>query len=129
VLSFVSPLRLKTAGRVASRISAPALVGALARRANALSILYGSGRSAVDEEAVSAVAERLTVDDSGLRLVHVRRYSSRQRARMEWPGLVGPLVLRGRRLPELWPLVQFGEQAQVGKGTALGFGRYLVCGP
>jgi len=60
------------------------------------------------------------------RLVHVRRYSARQRAKMEWPGVIGTLVWRGSVLHELWPLLRFGELVQLGKGAALGFSRYVL---
>ena len=59
-------------------------------------------------------------------LVHVRRYSARQKAKMEWPGVIGTLVWRGSVLHELWPLLRFGELVQLGKGAALGFGRYVL---
>jgi len=63
-----------------------------------------------------------------LRRVHVTRYSARQRQRMTWPGLMGRVAWHGPALPAIWPLLRFGEQVQVGKGTALGFGRYRLAG-
>ena len=40
---------------------------------------------------------------------------------------MGRLTWRGESLMELWPLLCFGERVQVGKGAALGFGRYRLC--
>jgi hypothetical protein len=125
-IDFSTPIRLKQGGRLVSAIVPPSFVLALARRANALGILYGAGEAVVDEKLLVEAAETLAVELAELRLVHVRRYSTPQRARMVWPGLMGKLRWRGGRLDELWPLLRFGELVQVGKGTALGFGRYRL---
>lgn len=125
-LTLVSPLRIKSGGRLLSRLSAGALLTALVRRVNALSILYGVGTPSVDEHAVAAQAEGIEVADDRTRLVAVTRWSERQRRRMTWPGIVGALHLHGRNLGEVWPLLRLGERVQVGKGTTVGFGRYVV---
>jgi hypothetical protein len=125
-IEFTTPVRLKLGGRLANAIDPPSLALALARRANTLAILYGDGEAVVDEKLAVAAAETLAVELAELRLVHVRRYSARQGARMEWPGLMGRLRWKGDRLDEIWPLLRFGELVQVGKGTALGFGCYRL---
>lgn len=125
---FVSPLRLKRNGRFTTRPSPAEVTRALARRAISLSTLYGEGGMAVwsGESAAVRAAESLTVESLETSLVHVERYSARQRARMSLPGIVGRARWRGGALRELWPLLLFGEVVQVGKGTALGFGRYRL---
>lgn len=125
-LTFVSPLRIKSGGTLLSRLSAEALLTALARRVNALSILYGAGTPCVDEDTIAAQAEGIRVADDRTRVVSVTRWSERQRRRMTWPGIVGALRLRGRTLGDVWPLLRLGERVQVGKGTTVGFGRYVV---
>jgi hypothetical protein len=127
-IELVTPLRLKESGRLADTVTPALFFRTLARRANALSLLYGSGSPAVDETEVDAQAASLVVEEATLRRVHVRRYSARQRQRMQWPGLMGRLRWRGPGLVPLWPLLRFGEYIQVGKGTALGFGRFTVGG-
>src|SRR5262249_45016624 len=100
---------------------------ALARRANALAALYGVGGEPADEAAVERTAEELEVEDFATRLVHVRRYSARQGQKMDLPGAIGHFRWRGgAALEGLWPLLRFGELVQVGKGAALGFGRYVM---
>lgn len=123
-VDLVTPLRLKDEGRVASRITPRAFVRTLAQRANTLGVLYGRG-PVVNLPAALAAAERLVVTTKASR-IHVRRYSARQRRRMEWPGLMGRFNVSGDALREIWPLLAFGELVQLGKGAALGFGRYRL---
>jgi len=125
-LTFVTPLRLKQEGRFLSTVTPRDCCMALARRANALSLLHGSGEPAVDEAAIAHLAANVVVEETHLRRVHVTRYSARQRQRVQWPGLMGPMRWRGGALQDLWPLLRFGELVQVGKGAALGFGRYQI---
>jgi CRISPR-associated endoribonuclease Cas6 len=125
-VEFVTPLRLKHQGKLASVIAPAEFFAALAQRANALAVLHGAGAPVVDATAIAAVAGRIEALACRLRRVHVTRYSARQRARMQWPGLMGNVRWRGDALRDLWPLLRFGELIQVGKGTALGFGRYRV---
>jgi hypothetical protein len=67
------------------------------------------------------------LEDFATRLVHVRRFSSRQGQKMDLPGVIGHFWWRGgSALDGLWPLLRFGELVQVGKGAALGFGRYVM---
>lgn len=121
-LELVTPARLARGGRIASDLDADLLWAALVRRGDVLARLHGGG-ALTDGPAGSApfalAAERLRVQD-------VPRYSSRQRRRMVWPGLVGRLVLRGPGLDAARPLLAFGEQVQLGKATGFGFGRYRL---
>jgi len=125
-LELVTPLRLKHDGQFLDPVPPAVLCATLARRANALAVLFGSGTPVVDETVAADLAASLTVAAADLRRVHVTRYSARQRQRMTWPGLMGRVAWHGPALPALWPLLRFGEQVQVGKGTALGFGRYRL---
>ncbi|MBI4517322.1 MAG: CRISPR system precrRNA processing endoribonuclease RAMP protein Cas6 [Deltaproteobacteria bacterium] len=127
-IEFVTPLRLKHQGRLAGTVTPPLFFDTLAQRANALAVLFGDNAAAVDRAAAVAAAHDVAVVATRLRRVHVTRYSARQRQRMQWPGLMGTLHWRGGALRELWPLLHFGERVQVGKGTALGFGRYMLRG-
>jgi hypothetical protein len=125
-IELVTPLRLKKEGRFASRVEPADFIAALARRANALSVAHGSGVTVVDETEAVRLAMSITSCEHQLRLVHVRRYSSTQRRRMTWPGIMGRLVWKGDGITPLWPLLRFGELVQVGKATTFGFGRYRL---
>jgi CRISPR-associated endoribonuclease Cas6 len=126
-IRLITPLRLKRDGQVCGRPRPADFALALARRANALAALYGVGGKPADEAAVERAANSFEVEDFTTRLLHVRRYSARQGRKMDWPGVIGYFQWRGAPiLEELWPLLRFGELVQVGKGTALGFGRYIM---
>src|SRR5216683_1492794 len=77
-IRLITPLRLKRDGKVCGRPRPADFALALARRANALAALYGAGGEPADEAAVERAAEELEVEAFATRLVHVRRYSTRQ---------------------------------------------------
>jgi hypothetical protein len=118
---FLTPVRLKNQGQIASSIDAPLLLDAIARRAALLAHLDETDWKPTEGLASAAAALHSV---ASVRLVRVGRYSGRQRRWMLWPGLVGTVRLRGPTLPELMPLLHFGSIAQVGKATTFGFGRY-----
>lgn len=126
-LDILTPMRLKRDGRILSRPSAQDFFSLLARRANLLAQLDRPGaKLPADEHTVAASAATLQTLEAKTRLVCVRRFSATQGRNMTWPGIVGRLRWAGRALTPLWPLLAWGEQAQLGKATALGFGRYAA---
>jgi CRISPR-associated endoribonuclease Cas6 len=125
-IRLLTPLRLKRDGKFQGRPSPADFLLTLVRRANALTSLYGDGGNPIDEGEVQAAVAEIQAQPPQTRLVHVRRYSARQQRRMEWPGVIGVLRWRGGALDKLGPLLKFGEMVQLGKGTALGFGRYAI---
>lgn len=125
-LELVTPLRLTVGGRITNSPGPDAVVLALARRANAFARLGGVSRDVVDEAAAMAAARTVVAATTPLRRVMVRRWSGRQRRRLALPGMMGTLHWYGAGLKDLWPLLRWGELAQVGKGTSLGFGRYSM---
>jgi hypothetical protein len=120
-LTFVTPVRLTSEGKVSRDIDADLLWSSLNRRATLLSRYWGTSTAAAP--LTSAPFEVKAV---ALRQVAVRRYSSRQQSHMTWPGLMGEVSLAGAGLGEAWPLLCWGEQVQVGKGVTFGFGRYRL---
>jgi hypothetical protein len=57
-----------------------------------------------------------------LRWTHWARYSSRQKQKMDFPGLMGRVVLDAN-WRHWWPLLVLGERLHVGKNTSFGLGR------
>ncbi|HCF57583.1 MAG TPA: hypothetical protein DFS52_06270 [Myxococcales bacterium] len=121
-LSFVTPVRLKSQGRIQSELDAEVLWRSLARRADSLSRLYGAGPLGWDPAAPSPFA----LETLESRVVAVQRFSNRQKTSMTWPGVLADCLLTGDGLATAWPLLQFGSQVQVGKATSFGFGRYRL---
>lgn len=126
-LEFVTPLRLTVRGRITNRPTPEAVVGALARRVNAFARLAGNSIDVVDEVEVRNAGRTISAEAMRLRRVMVRRWSARQRRRLELPGIMGAVRWKGPALQVLWSLLRWGEIAQVGKATSLGFGRYCIC--
>lgn len=126
-IEVLTPMRLKRDGRIVSRPSAQDFLALLARRANLLAQIERPGAALpADERAVAASAATLQTVEANTRLVCVRRFSATQGRKMTWPGIIGRFRWAGEALGPLWPLLAWGEQAQLGKGTALGFGRYAA---
>jgi len=122
-LEFLTPVRLKSDGRIASELSPELLFEAIVRRAALWAALQ---RCAWSPPAAWREQSRSLRMRAHLRLLRVRRFSSTQRRLLEWPGLIGSIELEGEELPNLWPLLCFGAKAQIGKATTFGFGRFRL---
>jgi hypothetical protein len=118
VVETVTPLRLTQQGKVLGRLDATALWRSMRRRAEALARRYGGG-SLGDEAGDAPFAAEVLRSE----VVQVTRWSSRQKRRMAWPGVMGIARLHGEGVAQVWPLLEFVQEAQVGKGTSFGFGR------
>lgn len=121
-LTFVTPVRLKSQGRIQSELDSEVLWRSLARRADSLSRLYGAGPLGWNPAAPASFA----LETLESRVVAVQRFSNRQKTSMTWPGVLADCLLTGEGLAEAWPLLEFGSQVQVGKATSFGFGRYRL---
>jgi hypothetical protein len=118
-LAFTTPVRLKSDGKISASPTADVLFGAMRRRADTLARIYGGG--ALD--LPPAPPFRIVASD--LRQLSVRRYSARQRTRIDMPGQVGTVDLEGD-FSSVWPLIRFAERVQIGKATTFGLGRFDV---
>ncbi len=119
-LELVSPLRLKSEGRILSRPTPSALLGGLIRRADVLARSHGAAPA-----PAAPALDGVQLVGADLRVIDVRRWSARQRRSMLLPGVVGTIEMQGALAP-VWDWLAFGELVQIGKGTSLGFGRYRL---
>lgn len=145
ILEWLSPLRLEERHIPVRTLTASTLAGALWRRADLLCRLYGAGPltakpgpngelialpGTTEPMMATVVAlcrgEQLRIVKDQTRELRVDRHSSRQNRRMSWSGLVGRLELEGPAIAAIWPLLEFLEVAQLGKGTTFGCGRYVL---
>lgn len=124
-VELLTPLRVKREGRIASSLDAQTLVSALVRRAQLVASAEGRRWEPGFDPVTLAAQIRV---EGRLEVVAVSRYSNRQQRWMSWPGLMGTVQLSGPSLPTLWPLLRWGESAQIGKATSFGFGRYRLVG-
>ncbi|MFW5740979.1 MAG: CRISPR system precrRNA processing endoribonuclease RAMP protein Cas6 [Myxococcota bacterium] len=118
-LRFTTPVRIKHDGKILGRLEAIPLYAAMTRRADLLSRLYGTGPVAL------AAAPPFAIAASEMRMLGVRRYSTRQRQRIDMPGQIGWVELEGD-LPSITPLLRFLERVQMGKATTFGLGRFII---
>lgn len=126
VLSFRTPLRVKTGNHLLRTLGFRALLFRMLARTLELVYFFGD-QAAIDwqfqtylrqSEGVRILAEDLAWRD-------LRRYSARQGTEMSMGGLVGTLRLAGDLTP-FAPLLRTAEIVHVGKGTTFGLGRVEV---
>ncbi len=124
-LRLVTPLRIKSGGRLLREFSVTAFLTALARRWMDLMRYYGEG---VDEELLHELLDlrgRVAVVRSHVSWQDYTRYSNRQQTRMQLGGLTGGVVLEGAVDDLAWWLA-WAERFHVGKATGFGFGKVAV---
>lgn len=138
-LRLRTPLRLQVDGHVRSDFDALTLRRALLRRARIVLDAFGDRSSSDARATVTALLEHLDLElrsteatfrivSRQTHMVHVRRYSSRQSARMEWPGVVGRLDIEGDIEADM-PLFDLARELHVGKNTSFGFGQVELSAP
>ncbi len=128
-LRFVTPLRIKSEGRLLREFRIHAFLTALARRWTDLMRYYGGGE--VDEDLVRELLDlrgRVWVVRSDVSWKDYARYSNRQQTRMQLGGLTGGVVLEGAVQELAWWLA-WAERFHVGKATGFGLGRVAVLWP
>lgn len=123
-VELITPLRMTSEGKVRSLLTAQQLLTGIVRRVDTLDKLYGHAATS-RPPGDGADGADVDLEVMGSRRIHVRRWSSRQKASMQLPGTVGKLLLRGDLGP-WWHALALGEWLQVGKGTSMGFGRYRL---
>jgi hypothetical protein len=82
-----------------------------------LSRRYGGGPLTSHTSDVPFAAEGLASE-----VVNVRRWFNRQKRRMDWLGVMAVARLHGACVADVWPLLAFIRDVQLGKGTSFGFG-------
>lgn len=125
-IELLTPTNLVSDGRSLRQLEFAPLVRALLRRASALSAFHCNAALELDYRALVDRAGTVHVAQADTRHVSFKRYSSRQGQRVPQEGLVGRARLEGDALRELAPLLALGEVVHVGKGTAMGMGRYQI---
>ena len=122
-----TPLTLRYKGQIVTpqNFSFHVLIRNLLRRLSALSYFHASRELTVDFKAFIARAEEVRILSQNLETISFNRYSARRKQSMPLKGLWGRVVFSGV-LDEFIPFLRLGEQVQVGKNTAFGFGAYQL---
>lgn len=97
----------------------------LLRRLTQLCAVHGEIRPQVDARALMDAARQIELSAVDLSWQPLARYSSRQKRKIPLGGLLGSFQIHGDLTP-LWPWLWAGQYLHVGKGTAMGLGRYRI---
>ncbi|WP_161780731.1 CRISPR system precrRNA processing endoribonuclease RAMP protein Cas6 [Tumebacillus flagellatus] len=125
-LNFLTPTRMKTAGRLNKAPNFEQIVQALIRKLNAFAVHFGDGRDVIGAEHYQELMKNcrsLHVVENSLRWVDWKRYSRRSEETMTLGGFIGTLTVSGNLKP-LLPLLLLGEYLHVGKQASFGLGQY-----
>lgn len=122
-LGFLTPLRIRVAGKVREDLPFPVMVRAAANRIDELTRAYGNPTRCLN------LVEKLNYGQ--IRIEHDRlvindweRYSNHQETKMNLGGLTGDIVYRGSAIRDALPLLVAGEALHVGSSTSFGLGLY-----
>lgn len=122
-MNCVTPLRIRTDGRVNTTPDLAAVIRNAVRRLRMLTHFYGDGDGfSEDVGLLLAAAARANVIERALRCVAIERYSTRQRRAMSLTGTVGHLIFETDS-EALKTLLRQAVICHVGKATSFGFGR------
>lgn len=123
-VQLVTPLRLKSRGRLRSDLSFGDLVDAALWRVGLLAQHHVDGTVDLDHDALRSHAQQCRVADKRLEWIDWAT-ESRNQGRLQLGGLVGHLTVEGE-WHELLPLLRLAEQVHLGKNATYGLGKIVV---
>lgn len=124
-IKLLTPLRLKLAEKLDNTLPFHLLIRAALRRISSLENAYGSGEPKLDYKGLVKRAEKISITDSKIHWLNLYRWSNLQRKRVPLSGLKGSICYKGN-LQDFLPLLQYCEQANIGKQTIFGLGSIKV---
>ena len=126
-VSLLSPLRIRSGGHTAKRLSFLDIAKAALRRLTIVNAFYGDGSIPAPEwnRRLLQLAEQVTTFSDSLHPFGFDRYSGRQERSVRLDGVLGNIVFRDVP-PELFRLLKVVELIGLGKSTSFGFGRIAV---
>ena len=124
-LSFLTPTRIKSGGRLTLGMDFRILVRSLLRRLSLVCYFHCDQALDLDYRAWIERAGKVETVRRDLRWYDWTRYSGRQDTMMRMGGFVGEIAFGGDWKPFL-PFVLFGKTLHVGKGTSFGLGKYEI---
>ncbi len=84
-----------------------------------------AGFDSIDFKGVCRQAKQIETVSYSLFYENARRYSSRQKRRTPFGGLIGEISFKGDFTP-FWPILLLGEKIHIGKKISFGFGNYTM---
>lgn len=124
-LHFLTPLRLKVKGDLATRLTFPLFFERLTQRLTLLTEFYSPATALPDFSSLKTHAESIEVSAHQLHWYEWERYSSKQKDTMKFGGLKGLVSFSGDLGPFV-PWLRLGEKVNVGQSTTFGLGKYMI---
>lgn len=124
-LCFLTPLRLKVKGDLATSLTFPLFFDRLVQRLTLLMAFYNPGAPLPDFSPLTVHAQSIDVTAHELQWYDWERYSSRQKEVMKFGGLRGRITFSGGLRPFM-PWLRLGGGVNVGQSTTFGLGRYNI---
>lgn len=123
-MHFLSPLRLKTAGKINHAPQFRDIYSTLLRRFSLLCTFHCGHSPDIPFKDMLAAAESVHLN-SQLSWQAQQRYSTRQHDSMSIGGLLGTASIE-QLPPDLWPLLKLGTVLHIGKNATFGLGEYAL---
>lgn len=128
-LRLETPIRIKKDGTITQKLDFHELLRNLLRRISALLYFHcGQNMADFDFKGWIEKAEKIQTLNSRFTKQEMQRYSTRQKQKMTFDGLLGE-VEYGGELADFLPFLEFGEIFHAGKNTSFGFGKYQIVKP
>lgn len=122
-IKFLTPLQIKTSGKMVREIDFSLFTRAASRRINLIEKFYGGDNRILSDQLMDAGGAVETVD-SNLEWVYHHRFSTRKKKTMPLPGIVGNITVSGD-LKRFLPLLELGEIFHIGGKTTFGLGQFF----
>ena len=121
-ITLVTPCRIKEKGKYISSVTLDSLTLNMLRRVTALSELFGDEKDRERYLSISPVSST----PQNQKWTEKTYYSSRQKSRMQFGGVVGEILVNGIVPPDVCSLVEAMELFHVGKNISFGLGKIKV---
>lgn len=127
-LNFLSPTRIKEKGLVIKKPQFLTLFRAMYRRILAISYFYCGQKLNFEYKMLTTQAKNIIIKKENLQWYNFKRYSKKQKSKMNLGGFIGPVTYQGESdiLQLFLPFLVIGQYTHIGKNCTFGLGRYEV---
>ena len=127
-MTINTPMRIKQNGHYLNpeTFNFCGLFSNLIRRISMLMYFHTEVALETDFAALTQQARQIPLLQQNLSWFDWKRYSSRQKTRMNMGGVTGTVDLDLSQHPEYWPYLWLGQWTHVGKATSMGLGHYSL---
>ena len=121
----VTPLRIRHAGELRTKVDFPAIFRNIAGRIGALTARYGGWTDQAEISRLQLLSEKIETVEDTMSVIQMERYSSRLQTKTEFNGLMGAVRFEGELSPFV-PWLYAAQMLHLGRNTTFGMGRIEV---